>query len=68
MLWAFEVLPVIENGKPYIPDADDFSYGLVSYPAALKYRLVARSEKHREIAMREAELAEERMAGLPGSY
>ncbi|PSN69539.1 cytochrome P450 [Corynespora cassiicola Philippines] len=68
MLWAFEVLPVIENGKPYIPDADDFSYGLVSYPAALKYRLVARSEKHKEIAMREAELAEERMAGLPGSY
>ncbi|CAG8960300.1 hypothetical protein HYFRA_00012374 [Hymenoscyphus fraxineus] len=68
MLWAFKVVPVIENGKPYIPDADDFSYGLVSYPASLKYRLVARSEKHRGIAIGEAELAEERMAGLPRSH
>ena len=28
----------------------------------------SRSQQHREVAMREAELAEERMSGMPGSY
>ncbi|KAJ2986516.1 hypothetical protein NUW58_g4987 [Xylaria curta] len=46
MLWAYDVLPAIVDGKPFIPDVDDFTTGLVSYPANLKYRLIPRSEKH----------------------
>jgi hypothetical protein len=66
MLWAFDVLPIVENGVPYIPDANDFTTGLVSYPANLKYRLVPRSESARELIIMEAERANMEMAALDG--
>jgi hypothetical protein len=67
MLWAFDVLPVIIDGKPFIPHADDFTTGLVSYPANLKYRLIPRSEKHRGLVITEAERANADMASLDDS-
>ncbi|KAF9261036.1 hypothetical protein L218DRAFT_946411 [Marasmius fiardii PR-910] len=66
MLWAYDVLPAIVDGKPFIPDADDFTTGLVSYPANLKYRLIPRSENHKEIIILEAERANADMASLDG--
>ncbi|KAF5879687.1 putative cytochrome p450 protein [Botrytis fragariae] len=54
LIWAYDVLPVTINGNPYIPDKNDFTYGLVSYPANLKFQLVPRSEKHREIIIADA--------------
>ncbi|TGO85282.1 hypothetical protein BPOR_0412g00020 [Botrytis porri] len=67
LIWAYDVLPVTINGKPYIPDENDFTYGLVSYPANLKFQLVPRSEKHREIIIADAERANADMAHLEGS-
>lgn len=67
MLWAFEVNPTIVNGKPYIPAEDDFTYGLVSYPANLRYNLVPRSEARRSLIVSEAESAHAAMAHLDGS-
>jgi hypothetical protein len=67
MLWAYDVLPAIVDGKPFIPDADDFTTGLVSYPANLKYRLVPRSDKHKEIIIEQANRANAEMAYLQGS-
>lgn len=66
MMWSFNVLPVIIDGKPYIPDKDDFTFGLVSYPANLKYRLVPRSEIHKKLIIAEAERANADMAHLDG--
>ncbi|KAF9257466.1 cytochrome P450 [Marasmius fiardii PR-910] len=66
MLWAFDILPVIVNGAPFIPDANDFTNGLVSYPANLKYQLVPRSENHKELIIMEAERANADMASLDG--
>ncbi|KAF7955412.1 uncharacterized protein EAE97_000671 [Botrytis byssoidea] len=67
LIWAYNVLPVTINGKPYIPDENDFTYGLVSYPANLKFQLVPRSERHREIIIADAERANADMAHLEGS-
>ncbi|TGO15160.1 hypothetical protein BTUL_0043g00130 [Botrytis tulipae] len=67
LIWAYDVLPVTINGKPYIPDENDFTYGLVSYPANLKFQLVPRSERHREIIIADAERANADMAHLEGS-
>lgn len=67
LIWAYDILPVTINGKPYIPDADDFTYGLVSYPANLKYQLVPRSENHKNIIIADAERANADMAHLDGS-
>ena len=66
MLWAFDVLPTIVDGKPFIPDPDDFTTGLVSYPANLRYRLIPRSESHKELVIMEAERANADMASLDG--
>jgi len=57
ILWAFDVLPVVENGVEYIPGADDFTLGLVSHPANLKYRLVPRSDNVKDLIILEAERA-----------
>ncbi|KAF9073503.1 cytochrome P450 [Rhodocollybia butyracea] len=64
MLWAFDVLPVVENGVEYIPGADDFTLGLVSRPANLKYRLVPRFEYVKELITMEAERATAEVAAL----
>ena len=66
MLWAFDVLPTVVDGKPFIPDANDFTTGLVSAPANLKYRLVPRSEGHKDLIVTEAERAKADMASLNG--
>jgi hypothetical protein len=66
MLWCFDVQPTVVDGKPFIPDSNDFTTGLVSYPANLKYQLVSRSEKHNEIIMAEASRADADMAYLHG--
>jgi hypothetical protein len=66
MLWAFDVLPTIVDGKPFIPDANDFTTGLVSYPANLKYRLIPRSENHKDLIIMEAKRANADMASLSG--
>ncbi|KAG6845687.1 hypothetical protein H0H87_004948 [Tephrocybe sp. NHM501043] len=58
LLWAFDILPVSENGKDYIPPADDFTHGLVSRPANLKYRLVPRQEGIVDLIMLDAEKAD----------
>ncbi|KAF8061631.1 cytochrome P450 [Lyophyllum atratum] len=42
MLWTFDILPVLENGKEVLPSVDDFTTGLVTRPANLRYRLVPR--------------------------
>lgn len=67
MLWAFDVNPTIVNGRPYIPDENDFTYGLVSYPANLRYNLVPRSERRKQLIISEAERAHADMAYLDGS-
>ncbi|TGO39412.1 hypothetical protein BHYA_0054g00080 [Botrytis hyacinthi] len=67
LIWAYDVLPITINGKPYIPDENDFTYGLVSYPANLKFQLVPRSERHRKIIIADAERANTDMAHLEGS-
>ena len=66
MLWAFDVLPTIVDGKPFIPHADDFTTGLVSYPANLKYQLLPRSDNHKRLIIMEAERANADMASLDG--
>ncbi|KAG6918023.1 hypothetical protein DXG01_016875 [Tephrocybe rancida] len=58
LLWAFDILPVSENGKEYIPPADDFTSGLVSRPANLKYRLVPRHEGVLDLITLDAEKAD----------
>ncbi|KAF7904135.1 hypothetical protein EAF00_001469 [Botryotinia globosa] len=67
LIWAYDVLPITVNGNPYIPDENDFTYGLVSYPANLKFQLVPRSERHRKIVIADAERANADMAHLEGS-
>ena len=57
ILWAFDVLPIVENGVEYIPGADDFTIGLVSRPANLKYRLVPRTENVKDLINMDAERA-----------
>ena len=57
MLWAFDVLPIVENGVEYIPGADDFTIGLVSRPANLKYRVVPRAENVQNLINLDAERA-----------
>lgn len=66
MLWTFDVLPTVIDGKPFIPDKDDFTTGLVSYPANLRYRLIPRSEKRKEHVIKEAQRANADMASLDG--
>lgn len=66
MIWAFDVLPTVVNGQPFIPDVDDFTTDLVVHPANLRYRLIARSDKHKESIMTEAERANAEMASLDG--
>lgn len=58
MLWAFDILPFLEDGKEIIPSADDFITGLVTRPANLRYRLSTRSKGVEELIMLEAERAE----------
>ncbi|KAG6868219.1 hypothetical protein C0993_006082 [Termitomyces sp. T159_Od127] len=58
LLWAFEILPISENGKVYMPAADDFTGGLVSRPANLKYRLVLRHKGMLDLIMLDAEKAD----------
>lgn len=67
MAWAFDVRPTIVDGRPYIPDANDFTTGLVSAPANLKYRLVPRSDHHKFVVMAEAKQANQNMTSLDGS-
>jgi hypothetical protein len=66
MLWAFDVQPAVVDGKLYLPDADDFTPGLVSYPANLKYRLIPRSENCKKVIIKDAERAQENVAFLDG--
>ncbi|MCJ1314353.1 hypothetical protein MMC25_008035 [Agyrium rufum] len=58
---------VIIDGKPYIPDANDFTTGLVSYPANLKYQLIPRNEERKSLIIADANLAQAEMAYLEGS-
>ncbi|KAG6865615.1 hypothetical protein C0991_000902 [Blastosporella zonata] len=58
LLWAFDILPVSENGKLNIPSADDFTSGLISRPANLKYRLVPRHKGVVDLIMLDAEKAD----------
>lgn len=51
------MLPIVENGVEYIPGADDFTIGLVSRPANLKYRLVPRTENVKDLINMDAERA-----------
>ncbi|KAF1943600.1 cytochrome P450 [Clathrospora elynae] len=66
MMWAFDIVPTIVNGKPFIPGADDFTTGLVSYPANLRYKLIARTEAKKGLIIAEAERANADMASLEG--
>jgi hypothetical protein len=59
MLWAFDILPVVDsNGIESIQSTDDFTTGLVSRPANLKYQLVPRSQAAKDLIILEAERAE----------
>ncbi|KAG6898242.1 hypothetical protein C0992_002256 [Termitomyces sp. T32_za158] len=58
LLWAFDIFPVSEKGKVYMPLADDFTGGLVSRPSNLKYRLVLRHKGMLDLIMLEAEKAD----------
>ncbi|KAG6813351.1 hypothetical protein H0H92_011899 [Tricholoma furcatifolium] len=58
MLWAFDVLPVSVNGKQYIPPADDFTNGLISKPANLKYHLTLRHKGVADLILLDAEKAD----------
>lgn len=59
MLWAFDIVaPVDENGKELLPSSTDFTSGLISRPANLKYKLVPRTSSVGELIALEAESAE----------
>ncbi|KAK1227676.1 hypothetical protein PQX77_009301 [Marasmius sp. AFHP31] len=59
ILWAFDIVPVLgTDGKPDIQPSDDFTPGIVSRPANLKYRLTLRHHGAQELIMLECERAE----------
>ena len=64
MLWAFDVLPILVDGKPVVLHPDNFTTGLVTAPDKLRYRLSIRSKKHEELIMQGAESAYASMASL----
>ena len=48
MLWAFDIVLIIVDGKLFVPDADEFAIGLVSYSANFKYRFIPHSNRRKE--------------------
>lgn len=58
MLWAFDILQVLENGKEVLQSADDFTTKLVTRPANLRSRLVPRHKGVADFIALEAERAE----------
>ncbi|KAL0065291.1 hypothetical protein AAF712_007803 [Marasmius tenuissimus] len=59
ILGAFDIVPVLGmDGKPDIQPSDDFTPGIVSRPANLKYRLTLRHHGAQELIMLECERAE----------
>ena len=64
ILWAFDISPPVdENGAHILPDPNNFTLGFNSRPMPFGCVLKPRSEKIRELVMREGEAANESLAG-----
>ena len=64
ILWAFDISPPVdENGAHILPDPNNFTLGFNSRPMPFGCVLKPRSEKIRELIMREGEAANESLAG-----
>lgn len=58
MLWAYNILPYTDaEGKPILPNVDELTQGLVTMPVPFRARIVPRSEKRKEMVIREWEEA-----------
>ena len=64
MLAVFDIVPAKdENGKPMLPDWKRGTSGIVSRPYAFSCVLVPRNEEMVELAVREADNADEQLKG-----